>query len=35
MSNWAKTIKEVIRDIAIGFLINGTMISIPGAIQQR
>ena len=35
MSNWTKSIKEIIRDVAIGFLINGTMISIPAAIQQK
>ncbi len=35
MSKWTKTIKEIIRDIAIGFLINGAMISIPAAIQQK
>ena len=35
MTKWAKIIIEIIKDIAIAFLINGTMISIPAAIQQK
>ena len=35
MSKWAKIIIEIVKDIAIAFLINGTMISIPAAIQQK
>ena len=35
MSKWTMIIKEITKDIFIAFLINGTMISIPAAIQQK